>query len=167
MDRNVSSCIEIIVNSNEIEARALGKATKKPSKIEEKTVRKHTWEKHAFFMNFGIILEGFWHHFGSQNAIKNRVKFWMRFWRPTDAPGHLQEGRPGGMRGVPGEDNGGIRERTPAENRGREPRRRQGTLEGGLARRPRWGGGSLRAFRRAGVIIQAVSRKRVVQFSAG
>ena len=33
-------------------------------------------------MNFGIILGGFWHHFGSQNAIKNRLKFWMRFWRP-------------------------------------------------------------------------------------
>ena len=66
------------------------------------------------------------------------------------------EGRPGGMRGVPGEDNGGVRERTPAENSGREPRRRQGTLESGLARRPRWGGGSLRAFRRAGVIFDAV-----------
>ena len=55
-------------------------------------------------MNFGIILGGFWHHFGNPNAFKNRVKFWMRFWRPTEAPGHLQEGRPGGMRGVPGED---------------------------------------------------------------
>ena len=33
------------------------------------------------------------------------------------------------MRGGPGEDNGGVRERTPAENSGREPRRRQGTLE--------------------------------------
>ena len=60
------------------------------------------------------------------------------------------------MRGGPGEDNGGVREPISAENRGREPRRRQGTLELGLARRPRWGGGSLRAFRRAGVIFDAV-----------
>ncbi len=77
---------EFIVNSNEIEGRAPGNATKKPSKIEEKTVRKHTWEKHAFFMNLGIILGGFWHHFGSQNAFKNRVKFWMRFWRSKKWP---------------------------------------------------------------------------------
>ena len=93
---------EFIVNSSEIEGRAPGKAIKKPSKIEEKTVRKHTWEKHAFFMNFGIILGGFWHHFGSPNAFKNRVKFWMRFWRPAEAPRHLEEGRPGGMRGALG-----------------------------------------------------------------
>ena len=151
----------------QIKGRAPGKATKKPSKIKEKTVRKHTSEKQTFFMNLGSILNSFWHHFGSQTAIKNRVKFWKRFWTPKRGPEHLQEGRPGGMRGVPGEDNGGVRERTPAENSGREPRRRQGTLESGLARRPRWGGGSLRAFRRAGVIIQAASRKRVVQFSAG
>ena len=67
----------------QIKGRAPGKAIKKPSKIKEKTVRKHTWKKHAFFMNFGIILGGFWHHFGSQNASKNRVKFWMRFLTPN------------------------------------------------------------------------------------
>ena len=67
----------------QIKGRAPGKAIKKRSKIEEKTIRKHTWEKHAFFMNFGIILGGFWHHFGSPNAFKNRVKFWMRFWMPN------------------------------------------------------------------------------------
>ena len=49
--------------------------------------------------------------------------------RTTPSP--LFWGRPGGMRGVPGEDNGGVRERTPDKNRGREPRRRQGTLEVG------------------------------------
>ena len=91
-------------------------------------------------MNFGIILEGFWHYFGSQNAIKNRVKFWMRFWRPTEAPAHLHEGRPGGMRGGPGEDNGGVLEPIWAENRGREPRAgaRSSRLRC-LARRPRMG----------------------------
>ena len=100
-------------------------------------------------MNFGIILGGFWHHFGSPNAFKNRVKFWRSFWRPNEANRHLIWGRRGGMREGPGEDNGGVLERTPGKNRGREPRRRQGTLELGLARRPRWGGGTLRAFRRA------------------
>ena len=29
-----------------------------------------------------MILGAFWKHFGSQEAFKNRVKFWMRFWRP-------------------------------------------------------------------------------------
>ena len=71
-------------------------------------------------MNFGIILEGFWHHFGSQNAIKNRVKFWMRFWKLKVEPDPVKEGRPGGMRGGPGEDNGGVLELTP----GRESRQR-------------------------------------------
>ena len=111
---------EFIVNSSEIEGRAPGKAIKKRSKIKEKTVRKHTSEKHAFFLNFGSILGGFWHHFGSQNAIKNRMKFWKRFWRPNDANRLLIWGRPGGMRGGPGEDNGGVLELTP----GRESRQR-------------------------------------------
>ena len=73
---------EFIVNSSEIEGRAPGKAIKKRSKIDEKTVWKHTWKKHAFFMNFGIILGGFGIYFRTQNAFKIRVKFWMRFWRP-------------------------------------------------------------------------------------
>ena len=66
-------------------------------------------------------------------------------------------GRPGGMRGGPGEDNGGVREPISAENRGRGSKAgaRSSRLRY-LARRPRWGGGSLRAFRRAGVIFDAV-----------
>ena len=70
-------------------------------------------------MNFGIILGGFWHHFGSPNAFKNRVKFWMRFWNVKVEPELVKEGRPGGMRGGPGEDNGGVREPISAENRSR------------------------------------------------
>ena len=66
-------------------------------------------------------------------------------------------GRLGGMRGVPGEDKGGVREPILAENRGREPRAgaRSSRLRC-LARRPRWGGGALRAFRRAEIIIETV-----------
>ena len=80
-------------------------------------------------MNVGIILGAFWHHFGSQNAFKNRKIFFMHFWRPNWATLLVIWGRLGGMRGVLGEDNGGVRERTPDKNRGREPRRRQGTLD--------------------------------------
>ena len=71
-------------------------------------------------MNFGIILGGFWHHFGRPNAFKNRMKFWMRFWTPKYANKLEIWGRPGGMRGGPGEDNGGVLELTP----GRESRQR-------------------------------------------
>ena len=104
---------------------------------------------------FGRLLE----HFRSQNAIKNRVKFWMRFWRSKRGAPSKSGGRFGGMRGGIGEDYGGVRETISAENRGRDQRRRSGILGCVLARRPRWGGGSLRAFRRAGVIFDAVSRK--------
>ena len=98
-------------------------------------------------MNFCIILGGFWHHFGSPNAFKNRVKFWMRFWRPNEANKHLIWGRLGGMRGGPGEDNGGV-QRIEAETRGQGP----GVPALRLARRPQYGGGSLRAFRPAALL---------------
>ena len=64
-------------------------------------------------------------------------------------------------------NNGGVREPISAENRGREPRQRQGTLELDLARRPRWGGGALRAFRRAEIIFGAVLFKSCVGEAAG
>ena len=70
---------EFICHGEEIEGRALGKARKKHSKIEEKTEEKQARKNNAFFSNFGLILGGFWEHFGSQKAFKTRVKFWMRF----------------------------------------------------------------------------------------
>ena len=79
-------------------------------------------EKHVFFMNCCIILGGFWHHFGSDFGRQTK---------PTNPDRLIFWERPGGMRGGPGEDNGGVREPIPAENSGREPRRRQGTLEVG------------------------------------
>ena len=100
-------------------------------------------------MDFGSILGGFLEHFGSQNAFKNRVKFWRRFFHEKPSRAYLKRGRPGGMRGGPGEDYGGVRVQIPAENSGRDRRQGPGALESDLARRPRWGGGSLRAFRRA------------------
>ena len=41
------------------------------------------------------------------------------------------------------------------------------TLEADLARRPRWGGGALRAFRRAEIIFEAVLLESCVGEAAG
>ena len=63
-----------------------------------------------FGLHFGSILGGFWDHFGSQKALKNRVFFWMRFLKfPGGGEPHFW-GPPGGMRGPVGEDIGGVRE---------------------------------------------------------
>ena len=51
-----------------------------------------------------------------------------------------------------------FRQGIEAENQGQ----RQGVLEGDLARRPRWGGGALRAFRRAEIIFDVVLFERCV-----
>ena len=56
-----------------------------------------------------------------------------------------------------------FRQRIEAENQGQ----RQGTLELDLARRPRWGGGALRAFRRAEIIFEAVLSESCVGEAAG
>ena len=85
---------ESTVNSDQIEGRAPRKTTKKPSKTEEKTGGKRKRKMNAFLVDFGFILGGFWEHFGSQNAFKNRVKFWMRFWRRKEGgPGFFGVGR--------------------------------------------------------------------------
>ena len=72
------------------------------------------------------------------------------------------------MRGGPGEDNGGVREPISAENRGRGSKAgaRSSRLRC-LARRPRWGGGALRAFRRAEIIFEAVLFESCVGEAAG
>ena len=100
---------------------------------------------YEFWHHFGRLLAPFWQPKGLQksseilNAIlEPKKRFTAQLW------GSARRNARG-----PWGTYGGVRERTPAENSGREPRRRQGTLELGLARRPRWGGGSLRAFRLA------------------
>ena len=61
------------------------------------------------------------------------------------------------MRGGPGEDNGGVLEPTAGrESRQRTKAEARNSRLRYLARRPRWGGGSLRAFRRAEVIVNAL-----------
>ena len=47
---------ENTINSNEIEVRALGKATKQPPTTEEKTVRKRRRKSDTCLMHCGIIL---------------------------------------------------------------------------------------------------------------
>ena len=63
-----SQPFETIVNSNEIEGRAVVKSTKKRSKTDEKMVKKPGGKSDAFFVDFGMILGGFWEHFGYENG---------------------------------------------------------------------------------------------------
>ena len=96
----------------------------------------------------GIILGGFW----QLKCLQNPSEILEAILEAKKGVPRIFWGRPGGMRGVPGEDNGGVREPISAENRGREPR--PGAMSSRLwylARRPRGSGGSLRAFRRARV----------------
>ena len=65
---------------------------------------------YAFWDEFSSILGGFWDHFGSQKAFKNRVKFWIRFWKVPGGGETSFFGPPGGMRGPVGEDLGGVPE---------------------------------------------------------
>ena len=50
---------ENTLNSNEIEIRALGKATNTPPTTEEKTLRKENANQTHFLMLLGLILGGF------------------------------------------------------------------------------------------------------------
>ena len=50
---------ENTANSNEIEARALGKATNKPTTNVEKTVRKRKRLSDVLLMHFELMSEGF------------------------------------------------------------------------------------------------------------
>ena len=59
---------EFIGHGEEIESRALGKARKKHSNFKEKTEKKQARTNYTFFTNVGLILGGFWEHFGSQKA---------------------------------------------------------------------------------------------------
>ena len=84
------------------------------------------------------IFYEFWHHFGRLLAPFWQPKCNQKSSEILDAILEVKKvaprifwGRLCGMRGGPGEDNGGVLERTPDKNRGREPRRRQGTLEVG------------------------------------
>ena len=70
-----------IAHGGEIKGPSAEEATKQTPKMEGTTVKKQGWKNNEMFTNCGFILGAFWKHFGSQKAFKNRVKFWMRFWR--------------------------------------------------------------------------------------
>ena len=85
---------ESAINSSQIDGPAPWKSRKKRKKNEGKTAGERRWKKSRFLLDFGSILGGFGDHFGSQNAFKNRVKFWMRFWRRKEGgPGFFGVGR--------------------------------------------------------------------------
>ena len=69
------------VKSDWIEGRALQQSTKKRPETEEKSAGNRRRTNNGFRYDLGSILGGFGNHFGSQNAFKTRLKFWMRFWR--------------------------------------------------------------------------------------
>ena len=73
-------------------------------KLKKKLYENTPAKNNTFFTNVCIVFGGFWGHFESQNALKNRMKFWTRFWMPKKGGGPIFWGRPGGMRGGPGED---------------------------------------------------------------
>ena len=88
----------------QIKGRAPGKATKKPSKIKEKTVRKHTSEKtsifYEFWLHFGRLLAPFWEPKCNQKSSE----ILDAFLEVKKQLGPIFLERSGGMRGVPGED---------------------------------------------------------------
>ena len=81
--------------------------------MEPKWLKKSSKKSDVFLIAFGPIYEGFWEHFGGQNANKNRVEnlvffwrakkdSWSRLWRSKGGPGAFggpqacPEGVPGG-----------------------------------------------------------------------
>ena len=89
-----------IALGGEIKGPAAEEASKKAAKMEGTTVKKQAWKNDELFTIFGFILGAFWEHFGSQNAFKNRVKFWMASegvrWTPR-VPWPSEPGRWGGV----------------------------------------------------------------------
>ena len=98
-------------------------------------------------MDFGWLLGAFWEptrHPKFDTILDG-------FWDARKAVVRIFAGRPGGMRGVPGGIKGGYKD---AKIAGETRTRALGIPDWYLARRPWWGGGSLRAFRRAEVVLR-------------
>ena len=112
----------------------------------QKSIKKSIELLMDFWIDFGWILGGFWDHFGIQNGIKKSMKFWMRFWMPKNGSPAFLGVRPAECAGSLGGIIGGYKD---AKIAGETRTRALGILELCPARRPWWGGGSLRAFRRA------------------
>ena len=122
----------------QVEGRAPRKTSKKPSETDRKNDMKTMREE-------GSILEVFWPHFGrlwapfwSSKALQKSSEILDAFLEAKKGGEPVIRGRPGGLRGPPGEDYGGVRE--PFFCRRNEDQG-QGALSLCLARRPGWGGG--------------------------
>ena len=66
---------EIIVKANRIEGRAPGKASKKPSTIEEKRYENRPGKTIDFSLICSLILGGFWKHFRVPKPFENQCRF--------------------------------------------------------------------------------------------
>ena len=98
-----------------------------------------------FLIDVGWILGGFWDHFGSQNGIQKSMKFRMRFRRPKQGGPWFFGVGPAECAGSLGGIIGGYKDAKIAG----ETRTRALGIPGLCLARPWWGGGPLRAFRRA------------------
>ena len=112
-----------------------------------------------FGSHFGRLLEAFW----EANCDQKWSEILDAILEAKKVAFPLVLGRPGGMRRASGEIIEGYEN---IQKRRGERGQGQGYLEACLARRPGWGGGSLRALRRAEV-IDVVSFDRCVGWSFG
>ena len=107
--------------------------------MEPKWLNKSSNKSEVFLIDFGTIFGGFWEHFGGQNTIKNRVGNLVFFWRAK------HESARRNAQGPRGEKKRGDKDHLGKNFRKKDLAKNQGL--GKRARRPGWGGESLRAFR--------------------
>ena len=102
------------------------------------------------------MLASFWEAFGTileSKCLQKSSEILDAILKPKKGPGPQLWGSARRNARGPGEDYGGVQEPIPAENSGRDRRQGPGALASDLARRPRWGGGALCAFRWAETIF--------------
>ena len=71
---------EYAANSSQSRVGYLSKQLKCITKNLEKHGVRTMRKKHVFWVGLGLILGAIWHHFGTQNALKNLMKICKRFW---------------------------------------------------------------------------------------
>ena len=125
-------------------------------------LEKHRKMKPEGSQNGPKIAENWWGKYRKYWKLRPKHEnwgcvFWMIFWHTATIqkilekrPERRKSDRPGGMSKPLGRIIGGFWDGFGDGNKRPEHPRKKG----GPARRPRWGGGSLRAFRRAGLRIQ-------------
>ena len=100
-------------------------------------------------MDFGRLFGTFW----EPKCLQKSIEILDAFLDAKKEVVRIFAGRPGGMCRVPGGNNRGVQ---GSKNCRRIEEQSQGDPELYLARRPGWGGGPLRAFRRAALYEKSV-----------